>query len=484
MSKHKGLEMQTVESPAWSALAAGIDGRVVLPGSPEYETVRLPFIARFDDIRPQAVVQCRSVGDVAEAVRFGRRHGIHAVPRSGGHSFAGYSSGEGMIVDLSPMNDVVVRDGVAHVGAGASLGHLAAQLITHGLAIPSGACPTVGIGGTTLGGGHGVLGRLYGLACDHLVGAEVVLADGTVVECDEHHHEDLFWGLRGAGGGHFGVVTRFRFRPRPALAMTSFYLTWTFEHAARVGDVWQRWAPWAPREVAAALAFDVPESMDARARVELFGAILGTESDARALLQEPLDRIGAPPATEFIGEMPYRETMLYQSGLLILSGSQFMEVSPEGVLTRQGCRFTKSELFDRPVPAEGMEALAAAFLHERVEGEYRGLELGPWGGAIADLAVDATAFAHRDQMISIKHSVLVAGNAGQAAKQAALDWANHSYRSVHPWGTGFVYPNFPDPEIEDWPRAYHGANFERLVKVKARYDPDDVFHFPQSIPRR
>jgi FAD/FMN-containing dehydrogenase len=468
----------------WAGLARSIDGAVVLPESRDYDRVRLPFIARFDDLRPLAVVRCHSPGDIAETIRFGRRHGIHVVPRSGGHSFAGYSSTTGILLDVTELNHVVVADGLAVVGAGARLGAVAAGLGAHGLVIPTGSCPTVGIAGTMLGGGHGILGRMYGLACDHLESALVVLADGTSVECDEGHEPELFWALRGAGGGNFGVVAEFRFRPRPATPMTSFYLTWDYQHAAAVTDAWQRWAPVAGRTVAAALSLEVPDQPDLPPRVELFGAVLAGEGAARAELEGPLGAIGASPATEFVKEMSYADTWRYQAGLLVISGSRLLEVDAEGVLVRQGCRFTKSEFFERPLPADAVDAFVDAVVADRAPGQYRGLELGPWLGAIADLPRHATAFAHRDQRMSIKESVLVAADAAGQARQAAQDWTRHCHASVHPWGSGYVYPNFPDPELADWPRAYHGDNFDRLVAVKRRYDPDNVFHFRQSVPVR
>jgi FAD/FMN-containing dehydrogenase len=149
---------------------------------------------------------------------FARRHHLATATSSGGHSFAGYSCRRGIVIDVTPMASVVVAGGVAQVGAGVRLGDLYERLGAHGLTVPAGTCPSVGIGGLALGGGHGILGRAWGLTLDHLLGAQVVLADGRVVVCDEQHHPDLFWALRGAGAGNFGVVTSFSFQPRPAPA--------------------------------------------------------------------------------------------------------------------------------------------------------------------------------------------------------------------------------------------------------------------------
>ena len=237
----------------WAALRARLSGEVVIQGSPGYDQARKPAIARFHDARPQAVVFCATAGDVAEALAVARRFGLPAVPRSGGHCFAGRSSGPGMVIDVTPMRSVSVADGVATIGAGARLGDVYDALAGQGLTIPAGCGPGVGIAGLTLGGGLGILGRTHGLTCDSLLAARVVLADGQAAACDDGHARDLFWALRGAGHGTFGVVTSLDFRTVPEPATTAFHLTWPYDHAERVIRAWQEWAPAAPGELAASL---------------------------------------------------------------------------------------------------------------------------------------------------------------------------------------------------------------------------------------
>ena len=198
------------ELPNWASLRGRIDGDVALPGSSVYQASPPAFNARFRDVRPSAIVSCASPHDVAEAILFARRHGLELATRAGGHSFAAHSSTQGLLVDVSPMRSVTVAGGVATVGAGARLGEVYEALQDHDLTIPGGTCPSVGVAGLTLGGGLGILGRKYGVTSDHLIGAEVVLADGRILQCDDHHEPDLFWALRGAGAGNFGVVTSAR----------------------------------------------------------------------------------------------------------------------------------------------------------------------------------------------------------------------------------------------------------------------------------
>jgi FAD/FMN-containing dehydrogenase len=190
--------MTTTGSADWQALKAAIDGTLVLADSPEYERVRKPRMVRFQELRPQAIVLCASADDVAVTIAFARRHGLEKAIRSGGHSVAGRSSTEGLVIDVSPMGEMSLTGGVATVGAGVRLGALEDAMAPSGRTIPSGSSHTVGIAGLTLGGGLGILGRTHGLTSDHLLGARVVLADGRVVDCDEHHDSDLFWALRGA----------------------------------------------------------------------------------------------------------------------------------------------------------------------------------------------------------------------------------------------------------------------------------------------
>src|SRR5919108_499164 len=165
----------------WEPLQRAIEGDVAPPGSPAYEAGRRTFNARFHSVEPQAIVSCASPHDVSETIAFVRRHGLDVAVRSGGHGFAGHSSTRGVLIDVTPMRSVSVSGGVATVGAGARLGEVYEGLQEHGLAIPAGTCPTVGVAGLTLGGGLGILGRTYGVTSDHLLRAEIVLADGRVL---------------------------------------------------------------------------------------------------------------------------------------------------------------------------------------------------------------------------------------------------------------------------------------------------------------
>jgi FAD/FMN-containing dehydrogenase len=458
----------------WRALQDAIDGEVVLPGAPEYESSRKPAIARFHDARPQAVVLCETPSDVAETISVARASGVRAAPRSGGHCFAGRSSTEGIVIDVTPMRSVAVADGLVRVGAGARLEHVYDELDERGLTIAAGCGPTVGIAGLTLGGGLGILGRKYGLTADQLAGAEVVLADGRIVACDEHHKEELFWALRGAGGGNFGVVTSLVLRTLPMPSATRFDLVWPYPHAAAVVEAWQDWSPSGPDELAASLLIVAPGDPDRPLVARVFGAMLRAESETATHLEALVTRVGADPASEVLEHGSYRDTK-----------RRLAEVGAEGGPHEEGSEgdaFSKSEFFRRPPPAEAIAALVDHFAAGRASGEARELDFTPWGGAYNRVQANATAFAHRAERFLLKHAVVVASDATASRRQAATRWLAESWAAVRPWGTGRVYPNFPDPDLADWATAYHGSNYDRLVRVKASYDPEGFFRFPQSLP--
>jgi FAD/FMN-containing dehydrogenase len=447
----------------WNALRSAIAGEVVLRGSSDYESVRRAAIARFHDVRPQAVVLCETPADVSETISFVRRSGLPAVPRSGGHCFAGGSSSEGVVIDVTPMSSVSVSGAVATVGAGARLGDVYDELDEQGVTIAGGCGPEVGIAGLTLGGGLGILGRKHGLTCDQLVGAQAVLADGRVIECDDQHDEELFWALRGGGGGNFAVVTWFAFKTIPAPAATTFHLVWPYTEAAAVIDAWQGWSPGAPDELAASLLVTVSGEVEKPPVVNLFGAMAGTESETAELLDEVVARVGADPISASSEHMPYRAAKRHLA-----------EHGPGDDQLEDGHLFSKSEFFEQPLPGEAIAALVDHLPEGRVPGQSRELDFTPWSGAYNRVPADATAFAHRSDLFLLKQAVVI-DPAASAASDAGRGWLRRSWAAVHPWGSGRVYQNFPDPDLENPPRAYYGANYDRLVRVRERYDPAGFF---------
>jgi FAD/FMN-containing dehydrogenase len=422
----------------------GLAGEVLEPGDGGYENARKPALARYSGSRPRAVVRCASVADVASTVDFSRRSGLPVVARGGGHCFAGRSSTEGIVLDLTSLRSVSVSGGVATIGAGTRLAEVYDGLAAHGLTLPAGCGATVGIAGLALGGGLGLLGRRYGLTSDRLLAAEVVLTDGRVVGCSAEHEPDLFWALRGAGGGQFGIVTSLTFDPVPAPEATRFVVTWPGEDAAAVVAAWQEQAPDAPDGVSHNLKIVAD---DGGVAVIAFGLTLDpvTEFD-----------LGIPPATRTTEAMPYRTLKQSFDGL-------------GGELT--GPVISKSEFFGRALPADTIASLLDLLMADRPAGQQRELNFTPLGGAYNRVPPDATAFVHRTERFLLEHVTTLTD----------ADWARASWTAARLFASGRVYPNFPDPELTDWATAYHGENLARLVRVKQAYDPDRVLDFPQSV---
>jgi FAD/FMN-containing dehydrogenase len=470
--------MATMSTPAWEALGRGLAGEVVLPASSSYAEWSKGFNARFHDVRPQAVVLCANPQDVSETIGFLRRYGLDHVTRSGGHCFGGMSTTGGVIVDVTPMRTVTASGDHATVGAGTRLGDLYDQLQTHDRTVPGGTCPPVGIAGLALGGGLGILGRTYGVTSDSLVGARIVLADGRAVDCDEHHDDDLFWALRG-GGGSFGVVTELTFRTVPSPNATNLNVSWPVGAAAAVVDAWQRWAPTAPDELAASLKLTTTADVDEPLRVDVYATLLGAESDATGLVDQVVDRVGTSPTSATHQHMSYPETRRFWAYLGVADAS--VEAAASTLPADQPHLASKSEFFERPLPAEAIDALIERFARDRVPGESRELDFMPWAGAYNRVPPAATAFVHRDQLFQLKHAAVVDADETAATKASAHRWVARSWATVHPWGSGHVFQNFADPDLEDWARAYYGANYGRLVRVKTRYDPSNFFRFHQSI---
>jgi FAD/FMN-containing dehydrogenase len=449
-------------SPAdWRALQEAIAGEVALPGSPEYEAARPPAMGRFADVRPTAVIRCREAADVVAALALARRFGLEVAVRGGGHCFAGCSSTIGLLIDLELIDAVSVSAGAVTVGAGARLGDLYDALDRQGRTIAAGCGPSVGIAGLALGGGLGILGRRHGLTSDQLLAAEVVLADGRVVSCDKRHFADLFWALRGAGGCRFGVVTQLTLETVPAPMTTCFEVRWPESAATAILDAWQHWAPEADDGIAASLLFTAGSDPQPPVVVRVFGAATGSEADARAELDRLVARAGVDPASASFEQLPYR-----QAKHRLAEHDAGSQLKPEA-----GHLFAKSEFFRSPLTPEAIAAIIDHLIADRVPGEARELDFTPWGGAYNRIPAEATAFVHRHERFLLKHEVVTEPEGATAGRR----WLAHSWALAHRPEAGGAYPNFADADLGPWDRSYHGANLERLLRVRALYDPGELF---------
>ncbi|WP_147339369.1 FAD-binding oxidoreductase [Actinomadura spongiicola] len=456
----------------------------MLPGDPAYARAKQAHYAQYDVISPQAVAYCTSARDVSACLRFARDHGIVATARSGGHSTAGYSTSRGLIVDVSRIKGVRLQGRNAVLGAGDHLVDVTHGLAPHGLGFPGGLSPTVGVAGFLQGGGHGFLTRKEGMGCDHILAAEVVLADGEIVVAKPDHNAELLWALRGGGGGNFGIVTRFQVRPVVVSTLVNFDLTWTWEHAARALSAWQHWIAAAPRNLGSQLDVLLVDAAPGSApMVSLSGVWSGDAAGAAAQLNELVAAVGAPPATRREKQMPYRDAMMEWYGCADHTVPQcHRSGSGKGVLPRDAFFLARARMYDAPQSASTVDTVLEAFDADRRAGHTRVLSALAFGGKVNTVSRTETAYVHRDtQYALVAATRLETGTPKKADRTAAQAWEDDMFRVLDPSSNGETYQNFVDPAMTDWRSAYYAENYARLVAIKKHYDPDRFFDFPQAI---
>jgi len=455
------LQTRTIEE-----FRGGFKGALVLPRDAGYESARSIWNAMIDK-RPALIARCATTSDVVRAVNFARDHGLVLAVRGGGHNIAGSAvCDDGIVIDLSLMKAATVDPAQRRVTVegGATLADLDAATQAHGLAIPLGINSTTGVAGLTLGGGFGWLSRKYGMTVDNLESAEVVTAKGEVLHASETEHPDLFWGLRG-GGGNFGVVTQFEFRLHPVgprvlsglivypISQAKSVLQQYYEFVARAPD---ELSVWVVLRLAPPLPF-LPENVHGKGMIALALLYTGDPKEGERLI-EPLRNFGTPMG-EHVGVQPYVAWQQAFDPLLAPGARNYWKSHNFSTL--------KDGLFDAVIEYIGKLPSAQCEIF-----------FGAIGGATERPAPDSAAYGHRDA----KFVMNVHGRWENAADdKRGIQWARDFFRASAPFASGGVYVNFLTDDEGDRVRSAYGGNYDRLAKVKRKYDPDNLFRTNQNI---
>ncbi len=464
----RNIELGRVTGGAgWETLRARFSGLLIRPGDEGYDAARRVWNGSIDRY-PALVARCARAADVPTALEFGRAAGLTVAVRGGGHNVAGFGTCDGgLVIDLSGMQAVRVDRARrrALVEGGATWAGFDREAQAFGLATTGGLMSSTGVAGFTLGGGIGWLMRRYGLACDNLLSAEVVTADGRQLRACAADHEDLFWGLRG-GGGNLGIVTRFEFGLHPVgPEVLGGLRLYPQRLAAEVIATWRDLMLAAPDELTLSTVLrrapaspSIPDHLHGEPVVAVAGMYAGPAEDAARVLRA-LDALG-PPLVDGIGPKPYTAVQAMSDGA--------WQPGFENYWKAEFLRSLDDSVIETVVDFAG-----------RITSPLSDIKLAPLGGAVARVAEGDTSYPHRRAPWVININTRWA----DGLPDAHVAWTRALWEAVQPVSTGGVYVNFLGDEGPDRVRAAYGeSNYQRLARLKTVYDPDNVFHLNQNIP--
>ena len=484
--------------PDWTTLAQQLQGRLILPGSPTYDLLRQPFNARIDQ-HPAAVARVLSEADVVACVHFCAQHGVRITCRSGGHGAEGYCARDGqLMIDLSALQQVEVdlENQVVHVGAGSFWGQVDVATYPRGYAACGGGCVEVGVAGLSQGGGFGPISRSHGMTIDNLLEARIVTArDRRVVVASASSEPDLFWALRGGGGGNFGVVTRFTYRLHPigrAFCGGTLVYNWGDDTRAmfRFYRDWMRSADADEKLTFLPIFALTPDGSPLGVLSTFYN---GNFDDGLAYLLKIMTAAGMPlPANAAPGSS--LELALAQAmGPTTLPGYTGTESTTAWPGSGQ---YWKSGFLHNDFPDAAIDTFMAWFdkvprTPSKVAGgpNNLGMKHAPdlsfgfiesLGGAMGRVGNTDTAFFWRDQLFSFSFIGIYPVELPQMQARVA-QWAEQFRAAMQPYFSGGVYVNYMQADLPNWQAAYYGDNYPRLRQIKAIHDPTHLFAFPQDL---
>jgi FAD binding domain/Berberine and berberine like len=461
-----------VARAASKASGPPIRGQVIRRGASGFAQAAHVYNERFDNVLPNLVVRPLDAADVRTAVSWGVANGVSLRARSGGHSYAGYSTQSGgMVVDLRNLRGISVNthNRTATIGTGSQLIDVYAALAARGVTIPAGSCPSVGIAGHAMGGGMGLAGRQFGLTADNVLSAQIVTADGRLRTASAQSNPDLYWAIRGGGGGNFGVVTSFTVRvhsvPR---TVAGFTVSWPWSQAAEALAAWLGWAPHAESQLTSIFHLN---GGGGTTSVSVSGQYFGPASDLSRLLT-PLTAVNGANVSS--GNFGYLQAQQMWAGCshISMTACHTQGTRPGGTLQRESFQ-AKSDYVSKALPAAGRQALISAAEARASLPGSGAILFDSYGGAINRVKPGATAFVHRNVLCCIQY---LSYNGGSS-------WLSSTYAQMRPYVTGGAYVNYTDPSLRAWQTAYYGSNYPRLLKIRRQIDPHHYFNFPQAIGR-
>jgi FAD/FMN-containing dehydrogenase len=440
-------------------------GELIQPGEKVYDEARQVYNGMIDR-RPSLIVRCVDVADVIAAVNFGREHQMPIAVRGGGHSAGGLGvCDDGLVIDLSLINYTRVdpSDRTVRVGGGCTWNAVDHATHAFGLAVPTGFISTTGVGGLTLGGGLGYLTRKHGLTIDSLLAADLILADGRFVSASADENSDLYWAIRG-GGGNFGVVTSFLFQAHPIHTVYAGPMLWPLERAAEIMRWYREFITTASQEINGFFAFLIvppgppfPENLHLKNMCGIVWCYAGALDKAEATFKPIRDSLH--PELDLVGPMPYPVLQTMFDGLY-----------PPGLQWYWKADFV-NELSD--------EAIALHIEHgSRIPTLLSTAHLYPINGKAQQVSRTDTPWSYRD---AVWAEVIVGVDPEPANREGITAWAKDYWNALHPHSAGGAYLNFIMDEGEDRVRASYRDNYERLVSIKNKYDPTNLFRLNQNI---
>jgi FAD/FMN-containing dehydrogenase len=456
-----------------------LKGQLLLPGDPGYVAASAPANGRYRNIRPLAVAVCFDESDVVTCVNWCRTFGVLPVGRGGGHSYAGYSATDGLLINISRLNSVVVdwKSGVARVGGAALNRDLLNATADTPFFLPGGTCLGVGVGGLVLGGGIGYNTHWAGLTCDHLTESRIVTADGqTRVVNNDSPASNLFWACRGGAGGSFGINTSFTFQLVPSPQQNVSFYRFDYRGADAAAAVYAvfhdilRNAPAAFNAVAMAQATD-PNGGNKRDAIDVFtrGQYIGPIQELIDLVR-PLRDLKPTKAT--LQELPFWDMQR-------MFASAETESHSFGDISRYAAA---------PIPNQAIIKIVDLLANcpSRTETANGSIwSLGWIGGDVVNkVPRNATAYVHRKMLTLLRPTPVWPNDAPASVGDDLMKWTNDVIAALAPYTPNESYQNFPNRAIADWQQAYYAENFSTLVGIKAQYDPGNLFRNPQSIPAR